>query len=392
MEGAVAHATRELESLHDELHDVLEVEDYDALARSHTDAIPSASTSAELKCIMVAIDGWERASWISSDARVAIANRMKASCLAANAARAAAVAEEAALADVERAGESGSRDEAGAARQPATLLSMQPIMKKSRTNQSIALQMPVQHVDQRSIATMMGAKTFSRTVRNTNGQKVQQSMEVVTFAPHPFAPPRATWKCSFGCGESFASLQARIGHEIHRHNGRDGLSRGSADVFGMAKRQEAKLVAQSVIESVILPAVMACVYQLELERNPQEREGIEAAQRECEAEEEAKRAADALAQAERARRMHEREEAGGGRRGEIKRHQYTAKDKLRLVEVFDRIRFDTSIRNKGEAFKNETGVSETNVLKWAKPEERANISRGGAYVHAQVCDSRYRNS
>lgn len=383
MESSVAHVARELESLHNDLRDVLNTEEYDALARSHTDAIPSASTSAELKCIVVAINAWCTAEWISADVRATIADCMKASCLAANTARAAAVAAESS--QVGDRDESGTRDEPGAAQQ----LAAEPSIKKSRINQSIALQNPVLQADQRSIVNMMGAKIFTHTVR-MNGQKERRSLEVVAFAPNRLAPPPPSLKCSFGCGETFLTVQARLGHEVHRHGGRDGLSRDGSDIFGRARRLEAKAAAQSVIDTVIMPAVMANIYQLELERNPQEREAIEAAQREREAkrnaEAEAKHAADVLAKAERARRTREREEAGGGRRGELKRHQYTAMDKVEHLEVFDRIRFDPSIINKGEAFTIETGVAETNVMKWAKPEERAKISRGGANAHAHICE------
>jgi hypothetical protein len=380
MEAAVAHAARELEALHD-LHDVLDAAEYDDLARSHTNAIPSASTSAELKCILIAINEWELAAWISADARVAIANCMKESFRAASTARAAAVAAESAFADANLAGASGSRNEAGAARQLVA-----PIIKpKARANQPIALQPPVLQANQRSITDMMGAKTFTRTIRNVSGEKVQQSMEVIAFPSNPFAPPPAVCKCSFGCGDTFTSLQARVSHEIHRHGGRDGVVRGSIDIFGVAKSKEAKLAAQSVIECVITAAI-ASIHQLELERNPEQRDAHLEREARRKAEAEAKLAADALAKAERTLRWREREEAGGGRRGELKRHQYTAQDKLRYLEVFDKIRFDQRILNKGEAFKIETGVPETNVLKWAKPEERAKISRGGKRTHVDIFD------
>jgi hypothetical protein len=50
---------------------VLDAAEYDDLARSHTNVIPSALTSAELDRIMIAINAWELAARISADACVA---------------------------------------------------------------------------------------------------------------------------------------------------------------------------------------------------------------------------------------------------------------------------------------------------------------------------------
>ena len=73
------------------------------------------------------------------------------------------------------------------------------------------------------------------------------------------------------------------------------------------------------------------------------------------------------------------------RKGSSRRGSYTAKQKLKQVEVFDALRDDDTIKNIMKAFEADTRTTApyTTVLKWTKPIERARISRAASKEHRQ---------
>lgn len=73
------------------------------------------------------------------------------------------------------------------------------------------------------------------------------------------------------------------------------------------------------------------------------------------------------------------------RSGSKHRRGYTAKSKLKYLEVFDAIINDDAILRKVEAFEaapSAMGTPYTTALKWAKPQERARISKAASKEHA----------
>jgi hypothetical protein len=104
-------------------------------------------------------------------------------------------------------------------------------------------------------------------------------------------------------------------------------------------------------------------------------------------QEERKRQLDA--EAHRRQRLREAEanaDAGEHRRGSQRRRQYPPKDKLQILEVFDKIRADPTITRKVEAFENDPrsrGTPYTTVkVGWDPPKERAKISAAAGREHA----------
>ena len=103
----------------------------------------------------------------------------------------------------------------------------------------------------------------------------------------------------------------------------------------------------------------------------------------------AKRDAERRAEAMRRLRIREAEEEaerGEHRRGSAHRKQYTAKEKLRILEIFDKIRADPNIKRKVETFESDPrakGCPYTTVkVGWDPPRERAKISAAAGKEHA----------
>ena len=73
-----------------------------------------------------------------------------------------------------------------------------------------------------------------------------------------------------------------------------------------------------------------------------------------------------------------------GRRGSNRRGSYIPKQKLALLEIYDKIRNDDTILRKVEAWvaeKRVGGAPYTTVCKWAQPTERAKICAAAGKVH-----------
>ena len=73
-----------------------------------------------------------------------------------------------------------------------------------------------------------------------------------------------------------------------------------------------------------------------------------------------------------------------GRCGSKRRGSYTPKQKLALLEIFDKIRDDDTIFRKTEAWlaeKRVAGAPYTTVCKWARPADRAKICAAAGKVH-----------
>eukprot|EP00966_Prymnesium_polylepis_P297433 6871943-Prymnesium_polylepis.1 len=116
-----------------------------------------------------------------------------------------------------------------------------------------------------------------------------------------------------------------------------------------------------------------------------EAEAKDAAARDAQAEREKNRRAE-RERRERIREAEEAADAGEHRSGSNIRRQYTAKDKVAILEVFDAINADTSILRKVEAFEADPrakGTPYTTVrAHWTKPEQRATIYAAAGKEHA----------
>lgn len=80
-------------------------------------------------------------------------------------------------------------------------------------------------------------------------------------------------------------------------------------------------------------------------------------------------------------------EQGDHRRGSKIRRSYTARNKLKLLELFDTIMDDESVLKKIEAFEGHAGgkgTPYTTALKWSKPAERARISTAAGEERAST--------
>jgi hypothetical protein len=90
--------------------------------------------------------------------------------------------------------------------------------------------------------------------------------------------------------------------------------------------------------------------------------------------------------AERDRRQRLRDaEAQERRGGSARRGAYTAREKLKILDIFDEVRDDPAIKQKVDTFnadKRAKGAPYTTVIKWAKPVERARLSAAAAKEHA----------
>jgi hypothetical protein len=74
------------------------------------------------------------------------------------------------------------------------------------------------------------------------------------------------------------------------------------------------------------------------------------------------------------------------RRGSAHRHQYSAYEKVQLIELLDKINSDEAIRNKGEAFAKDPrsrGAPYTTAIKWLKPNERRGLYRASSQMYAK---------
>eukprot|EP00966_Prymnesium_polylepis_P324514 7380553-Prymnesium_polylepis.1 len=111
----------------------------------------------------------------------------------------------------------------------------------------------------------------------------------------------------------------------------------------------------------------------------------EAAARAAQAEREAARGAERKRR-ERIREAEEEAEKGEHRRGSSHRQQYTAKEKLWILEIFDKVRADTTIKRKVETFEKDPRVKgcpyTTVKVGWDPPKERAKISAAAGKEHA----------
>ena len=111
----------------------------------------------------------------------------------------------------------------------------------------------------------------------------------------------------------------------------------------------------------------------------------EAAARAAQAEREAARGVERKRR-ERIREAEEEAEKGVHRRGSAHRHQYTAKEKLRILEIFDKIRADKTILRKVDTFESDLrvkGCPYTTVrVGWDPPKARAKISAAAGKEHA----------
>jgi hypothetical protein len=338
--------------------EVLSSDEYDTFVKSITDGIPDSTTPVQLNCILHAATDWLAAKWLSDAAHAALRRRM-INALSSEYAR--AVAEKAALASINEP----HRASACTSVTPSSGAGQGSVPRShSSHGKSIATSQPGLEQGQRTITAMMGPKMLRRIIVASDGTKMQQSINVVEF-PEPRAlRPAPRLPCSFNCGAEFRSDQARIVHELFKHNGRGGVSHAS--------------MPKDLVEHFNTPGdVKRCLDDIlgQVERlcaSPQEAEALEAAERERAEEREAKarerREKDAAAKAAREARERERHEAGGGRRGEPQRHQYTVADKVRYIDVYDKICQDSSIANKGVVFQERHGVSATNVIKWATTE------------------------
>ena len=110
-----------------------------------------------------------------------------------------------------------------------------------------------------------------------------------------------------------------------------------------------------------------------------------AAGRAAQAEREAARHAEAVRR-QWLREAEENAEEGEHRRGSKHRRQYTAKEKLRILEIFDKIRGDKTIKKKVETFESDPRVKgcpyTTVKVGWDPPLERAKISAAAGKEHA----------
>ena len=89
---------------------------------------------------------------------------------------------------------------------------------------------------------------------------------------------------------------------------------------------------------------------------------------------------------QRIREAEEEAEKGEHRRGSAHRKQYSAKEKLRILEIFDKVRADRNIKRKVETFESDPrakGCPYTTVkVGWDPPRERAKISAAAGKEHA----------
>jgi hypothetical protein len=210
---------------------------------------------------------------------------------------------------------------------------------KSRAG-STARDRPGLQPGQRSIAGMMGPKTISRMITAPDGSRVQQKIEVVNFPTAPLVlTPKPTFPCTFGCGEVLSSLQGRIAHEGIRHHGRDGRSKTTGPIVNAMFLEHDNVPPNAVVSAV---ASLIELVELTADMSPEQREMVvreRTSQREAIAaadaarSEAAAKAARSAREAERAAAALERKEAGGGRRGEAKRHQHSIKEKLNHIEI-----------------------------------------------------------
>jgi hypothetical protein len=97
------------------------------------------------------------------------------------------------------------------------------------------------------------------------------------------------------------------------------------------------------------------------------------------------------AETQRRSRLREAEaegDRGEHRHGSGKRHQYSAKEQVEMVDICNRIYDEGLITNKGSAWKDKArnpkyyGVAFTNVVKWRKPEEHRRLLKAAARAHA----------
>jgi hypothetical protein len=249
---------------------------------------------------------------------------------------------------------------------------------------STARDRPGLEFGQRSIADMLGPKTMSRVIKTPDGSKIQQTFGVIDF---PTQPPQLTLKptfpCKLGCGKAFHSVQARVSHEVFKHGGRDGVraDRPLNEMFPLREEVQTEAVKDAVDQLCQLVELTAGMSSAQRAAAMCERARLRETAAAAAAAAAARSAAAAKAVrdargAERAAADAARErEAGGGRRGEPKRHQYPFKEKVAMIETYDKIVADRTILNKGEAFYAEAHVNVTCVVKWAKPEMRAKIYR-----------------
>lgn len=349
------------------------------LISSVTDRIPEPSCPLQLAAITRAITAWQDGEWLSGDAAAGLRSRMAKALVEANKSRAvaeAAAASAAPLAAVASGAqpvpESSAGSGAGARGKPGS---------GKGSVSSIAGALPGLEPGQRSIASMMGPKMMGRTLRAADGSKFRQEFEVVNFPKQPpLLKPKLTYPCSFGCGEVCDSVQGRIAHEAFRHHGRDGIKANGPPSDFFTRKDVPPEIIKGAVDSLIELVELTEGMSAEM-RDAAVRERI--AQREADAADAARAAAAATKAARLARErerealLRERDAAGGGRRGEPKRHQHTIRDKVGYIELYDRLCADVSVVNKGEAFHKQTGVSATCVLKWAKTENRRRIYRAG---------------
>ena len=99
-----------------------------------------------------------------------------------------------------------------------------------------------------------------------------------------------------------------------------------------------------------------------------------------------------MRETERKRRQREREaqeaddNSNEHRKGSARRGSYTAKNKLKILEVFDEIMNDDFIKHKVKAFHADQlaeNVPYTTACKWAKPAERARLSKAASKEYRQ---------
>lgn len=187
---------------------------------------------------------------------------------------------------------------------------------------------------------------------------------------------------------AFESVQGRVAHEAFKHHGRDGIKAdgplSSMNFFTRKDEQleSVKAAVDSLVDLVELTAGMspeqrdAAVRERIAKREADAAAAAAAARTSAAAAKAARSAREAQREAAEALR-HDRDDAGGGRRGEPKRHQHTVRSKVEHIELYDKLCADATVTNKGDAFTSKTGISVTCVLKWTKPENRRKIYRAG---------------